>query len=190
MSECVSRIVAHRRATQGRGAARVAIECLFGLLFYGALAWIVAYPVLYHDRRGYDLHCGESAMGAAVPAWCERGGAGRGFSLYAHVQRKHWNVGLLRYYEMKQIPNFVLALPVLALSFSSAAFWIRQSWSRHVRRASGTNKNGGPGGRFRAGCRFAKDAILWAFLAAGASSRDVRPRSRDKGGDDYAANSV
>ena len=45
------------------------------------------------------------------PPWC----ASRLPDLYAHVQSTHWNVGFLRAYELKQLPNFALAAPALAL---------------------------------------------------------------------------
>lgn len=35
---------------------------------------------------------------------------------YGCIQSKYWNVGFLRYFELKQIPNFLLASPILTLS--------------------------------------------------------------------------
>ncbi|CAM9143327.1 unnamed protein product [Scytosiphon promiscuus] len=37
-------------------------------------------------------------------------------SVYAHVQSAYWGVGALRYYQWKQIPNFLLAAPALILT--------------------------------------------------------------------------
>ncbi|KAK1929203.1 GPI mannosyltransferase 2 [Phytophthora citrophthora] len=37
-------------------------------------------------------------------------------AMYTFIQSEYWNVGLFRYYEWKQVPNFLLATPILALS--------------------------------------------------------------------------
>ncbi|CAL8105822.1 unnamed protein product [Calicophoron daubneyi] len=40
---------------------------------------------------------------------------------YSYIQKSFWNVSLFGYYELKQIPNFLLAVPVVLLSFSCAS---------------------------------------------------------------------
>lgn len=95
---------------------------LLGLASHIVLAVAVAIPIFVHDRTGYALHCKE---GDVRPMWCDDDTS---FSLYSHVQREHWNVGFLRYYEWKQLPNFLLAAPVLVSSFLGAKTWIETSW--------------------------------------------------------------
>jgi phosphatidylinositol glycan class V len=50
------------------------------------------------------------------------------FSLYSYIQRKYWNVGLLRYYTFRQLPNFVLATPIIVIALCGTARWIQTSW--------------------------------------------------------------
>ncbi|KAL7682068.1 putative GPI mannosyltransferase 2 [Plasmopara halstedii] len=37
-------------------------------------------------------------------------------AMYTFIQSEYWNVGLFRYYQMKQLPNFMLAAPIITLS--------------------------------------------------------------------------
>ena len=104
----------------------LALKCLWHLLFCTCLATMVMAPIVLHDRRGYGLHCGKTETRSRYPQWC----TGEGFSFYSFVQKKHWNVGFLNYYELKQVPNHILAFPILFLSYSAAANWIFFSWRK------------------------------------------------------------
>ncbi|KFO87027.1 GPI mannosyltransferase 2, partial [Buceros rhinoceros silvestris] len=56
-------------------------------------------------------------MNGAKPSWCSQ----RFPVVYSYIQDAYWNVGFLRYFELRQIPNFLLALPVTLLG--SWAAW-------------------------------------------------------------------
>uniref|UniRef100_A0A7S0ACP6 GPI mannosyltransferase 2 n=1 Tax=Minutocellus polymorphus TaxID=265543 RepID=A0A7S0ACP6_9STRA len=117
-----------------RRLARIAIPTI---IWYAALALIIALPVFYHEKRGYEFHCLESRTELSLPndhrpVWCSDAEGPHKFSLYGYVQRKYWNVGFLHYYELKQIPNFLLALPVLSLGTIAAVCWIGTSWSHYM----------------------------------------------------------
>jgi GPI mannosyltransferase 2 len=66
--------------------------------------------------------------GYRAPEWCQYGPS---FNVYSFVQRKYWNVGLFRYYEWKQLPNFILAAPVLYCSICAVFTWIKINWERY-----------------------------------------------------------
>ncbi|KAK0520514.1 ER membrane glycoprotein subunit of the GPI transamidase complex-like protein [Tilletia horrida] len=51
-------------------------------------------------------------------------------SIYTFVQRQYWNVGFLRYWEAAQLPNFVLAAPILALASYGTWHYTRSSSSQ------------------------------------------------------------
>lgn len=96
----------------------IVMACLLG-------AVLVILPIRWHDWQGYMRHCNH-AISQQQPSWCRNDI--RYFSLYGWTQREHWNVGLFRYYQWKQIPNFLLAAPILTLSAWGAWHWIRTSF--------------------------------------------------------------
>jgi phosphatidylinositol glycan class V len=70
---------------------------------------------------------------------------------------------------MKQIPNFILALPVLAISSAAVFTWISQSWARHgvASQASTNDKK-----KNTSFCAVARNVFSWAFVALDASCED------------------
>lgn len=72
--------------------------------------------IKYAKENFYDVYTNKSNQ----PEWCQNS---LPFS-YTSVQSKYWNVGLLRYWTLKQIPNFILAFPILAISSMSLRYFI------------------------------------------------------------------
>ncbi|TPX55947.1 hypothetical protein PhCBS80983_g04916 [Powellomyces hirtus] len=85
---------------------------------YGAIA--IA-PFVAFQMYAYNLFCQRS--GVAQRSWC-----GRQLPLiYSFVQKEYWNNGFLSYYEVKQIPNFILAAPVFAISITGVIDFMSQN---------------------------------------------------------------
>lgn len=79
-------------------------------------ALLVVSPYVLVQAYAYRKFClavgqSEEILTAQHP-WC----AWRVPSVYAYVQSTYWGVGALRYYQWKQIPNFLLAAPSLLLT--------------------------------------------------------------------------
>ena len=100
------------------------VHILLGVL----VAFSVLFPMYHHNRLAIGMHCHDASAATSRYEWCATATSSHTFSLYAYIQRKHWNVGFLRYYEIKQIPNFLLAAPILCLSAFGVADWIYRSW--------------------------------------------------------------
>ena len=79
------------------------------------------FPLFAVQLYGYRTYCVDGFIEDSKPAWCD---VWRPFpNVYAHVQSHYWKVGFLRYYESKQIPNFLLAAPALFVSANAGLSW-------------------------------------------------------------------
>ena len=75
---------------------------------------IVLAPFILFQLYGYSLYCSPITRDTShqkLP-WCNKW---LPFP-YSYIQDTYWNVGFLRYFEIKQIPNFFLAAPMIVLS--------------------------------------------------------------------------
>ena len=107
----ISRQVSFTSVIPMTGAVLVCVtQCLMVIL-----------PFFLFQGYSYWRFCHIPAdRGEEVFEWCH-------WSLplsYTYIQEHYWNVGFLRYYEWKQIPNFLLAFPAVWLSLSTLYSYI------------------------------------------------------------------
>ncbi|XP_023874881.1 uncharacterized protein LOC111987393 isoform X2 [Quercus suber] len=67
----------------------------------------------YNICLGHDLH--------EMRPWCKA----RVPLLYNFIQSHYWGVGFLRYFQLKQLPNFLLASPILSLAVCSIIYYAK-----------------------------------------------------------------
>lgn len=105
---------------------------LVSCLLYGML------PFVFYQYMAYLLYCMKRQM--SIPPHIEAYGKERGYHMqtdepnewcyytlpmsYGYIQSNHWGVGFLNYYDWKQIPNFLLATPVITLSLFTIFHYI------------------------------------------------------------------
>ncbi|KAK4395856.1 GPI mannosyltransferase 2 [Sesamum angolense] len=91
------------------------------ILLAGALCCLCIFaPFISFQAFGYVNICmGRSA--AEMRPWCKA----RLPFLYNYIQSHYWGVGFLRYFRVKQLPNFLLASPILSLALCSIVHYVK-----------------------------------------------------------------
>ncbi|CAI9106780.1 OLC1v1005999C1 [Oldenlandia corymbosa var. corymbosa] len=77
-------------------------------------------PFFAFQAYGYLNICRGHAEDDLRP-WCK----GKIPLLYDYIQSHYWGVGLLRYFQVKQLPNFLLASPILSLAVCSIVHYAK-----------------------------------------------------------------
>lgn len=100
-------------------------------------AFICIVPFLAYQYHAYQVFCKNEEMPINMVPQLVEFGRENGFKLpeyppppwcswtvpisYSYIQQHYWDVGFMRYYQLRQLPNFFLATPVIVLS-SKAVF--------------------------------------------------------------------
>ena len=78
-------------------------------------------PFIGFQYYGHFLYCtGGTTKALPHPDWCD-------WNIpvpYSFIQEHYWNVGFLRYFQFKQLPNFLLATPMLCLVIYSVVLYL------------------------------------------------------------------
>ncbi|KAK9664701.1 hypothetical protein RND81_14G062100 [Saponaria officinalis] len=91
------------------------------VILAGAFRCICVFiPFLAFQAYGYYNLCHGRKPDDTRP-WCRA----RVPLLYNFIQSHYWGVGFLRYFQLKQIPNFLLAFPVLSMAYCSISVYLK-----------------------------------------------------------------
>ncbi|KAI3890646.1 hypothetical protein MKW92_014172 [Papaver armeniacum] len=90
-------------------------------LIGGALRSLCIFaPFVAFQAYGYHNLC-RGLISDEIRPWCKA----RVPFLYDFLQGHYWGVGFLKYFQLKQLPNFLLASPILSLALCSVAHYVK-----------------------------------------------------------------
>lgn len=91
------------------------------ILVSGASSCLFVFaPFICFQLYGYFNICTGRSVDEMRP-WCKA----RPPLLYNYIQSHYWGVGFLRYFQVKQFPNFLLASPILSLALCAIIYYIK-----------------------------------------------------------------
>lgn len=94
------------------------------ILLAGALRCLcICLPLFIFQAYGYYNICHGRSADEQRP-WCKT----RVPMVYNFIQSHYWGVGFLKYFKVKQLPNFLLAVPILSLALASMIYYVKQRY--------------------------------------------------------------
>lgn len=109
--------------TSGTSNLRAASNLAAMLVVTAVFSFAAIAPSKLVEAHGYRRFCTGGTAGQ-LPSWCDKE------TIYSHVQQTYWDVGPFMYWQLKQVPNFLLATPAVALCAHCAVAHLRHLWSR------------------------------------------------------------
>ncbi|KLO18377.1 glycosyltransferase family 76 protein [Schizopora paradoxa] len=101
------------------GPARISHIPVRTFVYCAALCTLPLLSLGYYQYYAYQSFC----LPSPSRPWCSRTPP----LVYTFVQAEYWNSGLFKYWTISQIPNFLLAAPVLILLFASSIYHAKNS---------------------------------------------------------------
>lgn len=111
------------------------------LLFKGVIFFV---PFIMYQMYSFLLFCKSHTLANNLPLGIIEHAEKHGYKVYgdppsewcywkipvsySYVQSHYWNVGFLQYYEIKQIPNFLLALPLFVIIVSAITKYCQKNF--------------------------------------------------------------